>query len=50
MSSEPTPFTMAAHLVDDRLAGFTVPQDAIDTLVFDSENGTLQGCRFPEPA
>lgn len=47
---EPTAFTMAAHLVDDRLAGFTVPQDAIDTLVFDSENGTLQGCRSTEPA
>jgi hypothetical protein len=44
--SEPTPFTMAMHLVDDRMAGYTVPQEAIDLLVFDSENGSLQGCRF----
>lgn len=43
---EPTAFTMAAHLVDDRMAGYVVPQYAIDMLVLDSEHDTLQGCKF----
>lgn len=35
---EPTALTMAVHLVEDRMWGWLVPQDAIDSLAWEHEN------------
>jgi hypothetical protein len=34
---EPTALTMAVHLVEDRMWGWRVPQDAIDALASDDD-------------
>lgn len=40
---EPSPAAMAAHLREDRAAGFVVPDAALEDLDYDAEHGTVQG-------